>query len=206
MRTARWLCLAALLVQLGCSTEPQGTRAFDADGDGVLDSHDCEASNPATWRTVGIYRDEDGDGVGTGDLVVACVGDLLPTGWAPIPGDCAPLDPLHFRHLTLIMVDRDGDGFTVPEAADLCLGAEDPPGWLLASGHTDCDDGDAARDRWAVLYPDADGDGLGVGPRTIDCIGAVRPAGLARAGLDGDDADPAVGRTFDDDDLQRLLD
>jgi hypothetical protein len=134
------------------------------------------------------------------------MGAVAPAGWSLQGGDCAPTDPLAWRHVTQVHADRDGDGATVAEAVDLCVGAGAVPGDVTASLLPDCDDADPTLATWTALYPDADGDGVGVGPRAIACLGATRPAGFALAGLDGDDADPAVGRTFDDDDLRRLLD
>jgi hypothetical protein len=198
------LGLAALVLGAACvhsSGEP-----IDADGDGVPAALDCDDANPATFRLVTTYPDADGDGYGVGGGSLACIGDAPPAGFALVGGDCAPASALAWRQVTSLPVDRDGDGVTAREAVDLCLGEAAPPPYLAVDAGTDCDDADPARWRWVVLYADRDGDGIGAGPRDLRCLGEALPAGFVRPGLDGDDADPTVGRTFDDDELLRLLD
>jgi hypothetical protein len=64
----------------------------DFDGDGRTgmcgDVTDCDDNDESVWDEVTAYVDEDGDGFGTGDGEVLCIGDELPEGYAESAGDC----------------------------------------------------------------------------------------------------------------------
>jgi hypothetical protein len=112
-------------------------------------------------------------------------------------------DPSKFQTLAYSFVDKDGDGFTVASAGQLCTAGTLPAGYLAAANGNDCDDGDATRWRFVVLYPDTDGDGVGAGARSVPCLGAAIPAGQSIFGDDADDGNAAVA--VDDDDIEDMF-
>ncbi len=201
MRTARWLPLAAGLAA-ACGSSTRGP--VDADGDGVAAALDCDDSNPAVQATVVAYADADGDGVGAGPAFTLCTDGSAPAGYSLQGTDCAPGDPTRWR--AALFVDRDGDGYTAREPGAVCYGASLPDPYRAAASGNDCDDGDPALFRWAVLYRDQDGDGVGAPPRRMACLGASLPSGWVGRGYDPDDLDPAVVNDGYADEILRLID
>jgi hypothetical protein len=55
--------------------------------------NDCDDADPALFRWVILYRDQDGDGVGAGPRSISCLGATLPAGWTRIGSDVDDLDP-----------------------------------------------------------------------------------------------------------------
>lgn len=202
MRIARWsVALAAGVAIAACSGA--ATSNPDRDGDGHAAATDCDDGDPAVHAGVIAYADADGDGFGAGAPVALCTDGNVPAGYAVAGGDCASQDPAAWR--TLDLVDRDGDGRTATDVP-ICVGASAPEPYREMASGNDCDDANADLYRWIVAYRDQDGDGLGAGVRSILCLGAALPSAWSSVGGDGNDADPAVGRTFTDDDLARILD
>jgi hypothetical protein len=145
-----------------------------------------------------VYRDTDGDGVGTGPAELRCSGASPEPRYATTGTDCATLDATRWRMLAYAHRDGDGDGATVPEAGQVCSGESLPPGYLtLASGH-DCDDTQASRQREWLLFPDTDADGVGAGSRETLCAGTTRPGGYVESGTDcaPDDSTRWQGLTY----------
>ncbi|MEZ4316834.1 MAG: putative metal-binding motif-containing protein [Myxococcota bacterium] len=165
----------------------------DQDCDGVID-------DDATFRTV--FRDADGDGVGTSTETDLVCGS--PSGWADIAGDCDDSDASRQPGIVdfcdgidqdcdgaidedaafaTYYEDSDADGFgTVDHIATTCDGP--PPAYVETAG--DCDDLDPT-----VILPswflDADGDGHGAGAPVQAC---VPPAQHVADSDDCDDTNP----------------
>ncbi|MFP2957943.1 hypothetical protein ACLEPN_08960 [Myxococcus sp. 1LA] len=178
------LCAGAAL-PAGYATLPQG--------------HDCDDADRSVHTNVLAWPDTDGDGVGEGDPVVRCTDGTRPTApWSAQGGDCAAEDATRWREVAYTHVDRDADGHTQPEAGSVCAGTSLPEPYFTQATGNDCDDADAARYRWVVLYPDADGDGVGASPRTIPCIGARTPSGFSFQGDDADDSDASIQEDAED--------
>ncbi len=152
---------------------------------------DCDDTSAARFRQVTVYVDADGDGDGAGSSSVACTAGAAPTGYSLNGTDCAPTDPTLRVALPYGYVDRDGDGQTVVESGALCANAPLPKPYATTATGLDCDDADAAKTHFAVIFPDADGDGVGGGQYVIECIGAALPVGYSPYGDDEDDGDPA---------------
>jgi hypothetical protein len=72
---------------------------------------DCDDANNGRWRRMAIYRDADGDDVGSGAALRQCMGDLPPSGYSLTGYD--PLD--------------DPNNSAAPLITTLVL-----DGWLLA--------------------------------------------------------------------------
>ena len=154
---------------------------------------DCDDLNATSYSTVRYYLDEDGDGVGAGDVQQACTNGQLPAGTVGKAGDCAPADPSLWQSRSNLYVDRDGDGATTAKTAVLCVGATLSAPYSFKASGNDCDDGDAGLTRYMALYPDEDGDGLGAWPYEVLCIGKDIPAGYSKYGDDANDHDPGIG-------------
>ena len=173
------------------SADAEGRGTNDGDGDGVASSSDCDDRNTAVWRTIGVFRDADLDGFGTGDALTRCIGGATPTGFAMASGDCADDDPLKFATLYYAATDRDFDTHLVASSGSICAGAALPRGYLAAvpsslpaDALVECDDADFAIWRMVALYDDVDGDGTGSGSFTVRCIGQHAPAGFSLLGYD----------------------
>ena len=190
--TPRWLWGAVLA--LACGSEPS-KRATDADGDGVIDTHDCDDTDPF----VGDRRDDqDCDGVsriddcddsqaaaGSRSLDADCDGHVVDT-------DCDDFDPTSDTRAE----DADCDGYRTADDCDDTdeqIPAEDADCDGLRTA-VDCNDTDASQPS-----EDADCDGartaddcddtdplLGDRASDADCDGAVTAA-------DCDDTSPDVG-------------
>jgi hypothetical protein len=191
-----WMVLALALggAQLGCdggTTEPNPNG--DSDGDGVVDSEDCDDTSNQRWKQVRVYKDVDNDGHGFGSVVTLCTGDTLPGGYAAAADDCAPQDATRWRLPDdFIYADRDGDGVASATPLKLCVGAGLPSGYkaALAEGEDDCDDADAKVWTRRALYGDWDGDGFPGGVSTQRCVGATLPAGTSETATDCAPEDP----------------
>ena len=185
----------------------------DDDGDGFAACEDCDDGDPATHpdadeRCDGIdnncdgdtdgndaldpsvwYRDDDGDGVGTGAERPACD---VPDGYVGIDGDC-----------------DDADATRSPSETEVCNGQDDDCDGLV----------DPATSTDATLwYDDADNDGFGdLGASTVACDApagtvtdnqdcddneaSVSPAAIERCDIDNVDED--CNGLSDDDDAGR---
>ncbi|NMO22014.1 hypothetical protein HPC49_37920 [Pyxidicoccus fallax] len=177
-----WLALALLLA--GC---PGGTKGpdtgVDSDDDGVVDAEDCAAWSKERWRTLEVFRDEDGDGLGAGGTRLQCIGERPPVGWALTAGDCADGDASRWREVPGLYPDRDGDGATAPGPVTGCVG-DSLGGFHSQPGPEDCDDTDGRYQQTARAWRDLDGDGHGSDTSVTYCLGARLPAG--HVALEGD--------------------
>ena len=172
------LLLRALAVG-GCPTTPD---LVDTDGDGVLDSSDCDPDDadvyPAAPDEFGDDVDQNCDGIDGYDAD----GD----GWAASPGpDCNDSDPtIHPDAVEIAdnFVDEDCDG------ADLICDADGDGALAEACGGDDCDDLSAT---CSVPGDCADGDGDGVRLCDGDCDDAAPDVypGAPDAPADGVDSD-----------------
>lgn len=189
-----------LLVGLlaGCGGEGQSRleelfTTVDQDGDGYTLLEDCDDQNASFWRVASSLIDADLDGLGAGQPVEVCRGDVLPAGYSDNDGDCDDSSADHYRLLPFGAADRDGDGYRSHESGEVCSGVELAEGFFEApDGLADCDDLDVARWRFATTYADGDGDGIGSGPGTVSCIGANAGSGHSLYGYDplDDPSDP----------------
>jgi hypothetical protein len=134
--------------------EFQGTRVTrDGDGDGVVgvwlvgcggeaqsvpDSEDCDDADPTRARKQ--FRDADGDGVTTGNVV--CLPYPTPgyQTYASYPGDCDDTAP---DRQVIAFADADGDGYgDLNNQRCVAKASPQPPGLSIDAG--DCNDGDPA--------------------------------------------------------------
>ncbi|WP_164015851.1 hypothetical protein [Pyxidicoccus trucidator] len=175
-----WLALVLAVVglQAGC-TDGDGTRdGGDSDGDGTADSVDCAAHSAERWRNLDGFRDDDGDGVGTGPVTPLCIGGALPQGWALKAGDCDDVDSTRWRRVEGLHPDLDGDGATAQGPVTGCVG-NSVDGYQEQPGAPDCDDTDARYQQSTTGWLDSDGDGVGSGQSVSYCLGARPPPGYA---------------------------
>jgi len=141
-------------------------NGIDDDCDGDIDGDDSNLAADQTW-----FRDDDGDGYGTGDQgLLTCE---PPEGTAPTNEDCDDDDP-----------DRN------PDAEEVCNGRDDNCDRLV-------DEDDPSLDPASLntYYVDADGDGAGDedDPGIEACV-SPDPE-LVTTGGDCDDNDPAPSPT-----------
>ena len=119
--------------------------AFDAcDGR----DEDCDGDVDENAQVTAWYTDEDGDGAGVGDPVLACA---RPEGTGPLPNDCAPADPARY----------EGQPERCNGVDDDCDDALDEGGDALCStgGATGaCTDGECVLFDCAAPFFDCDGD------------------------------------------------
>jgi hypothetical protein len=168
--------------------------------------NDCDDTSADVYQGLQGYPDEDGDGVGAGTAATFCTSGALPPGQSPQGDDCAPSDARSWQRLSYQYVDADGDGRTVPSSGAVCTGSTLPLPYLTRATGNDCDDADAARFLWRVLYPDKDGDGVGVPPRVVLCLDdGPAPPGYSIYGFDPDDSKPGVTFPPEDPALEVLL-
>jgi hypothetical protein len=175
----------------GYSNSPQG--------------NDCDDASSTMHQSLLVYGDGDGDTVGAGEAVAFCTDGSVPAGYSRSGSDCAPDDSLRWQVLTYAHVDADWDGHTTPAAGQLCTGSALPPPYFAGASGNDCNDADAARFHWRVLYPDADGDGVGASPRVVPCLGTEMPTGHSIFGFDPDDTDPGRWEPADNSDVELIL-
>ncbi len=198
MRTLPLLLSLGLCLTLttGCGDpddkDDTGVEEVDADGDGFIDTEDCDDDNAdinpdadevcngvdddcddatdeddavdaSTW-----YADVDGDGYGDADATaVACV---APSGYIEDASDC-----------------DDGDDAVNPDADELCNGVDDD-----CDGDTDEDDALDA----STWYADTDSDGYGDAAATA--VACEVPSGYLDDDTDCDDTDAAVNPVADE--------
>ncbi len=128
--------LALMLLAAACqqpeSTPDKGDQAADRDGDGYLDSVDCDDRDPEVTTATTWYADEDGDGYG--DPQTSTTACQRPAGYVADATDCddASADIRPGVSERCDGIDNDCDGAIDEEAADL-----------------------------STWYADADGDGYG---------------------------------------------
>jgi len=216
MRTmrSRSAVLSGLLLCAGCpgpfsEPTPQAGDDLDADGDGWVDSEDCDPANPdvhpgATERCNGI--DDDCSGAPSDDEA-----DEDGDGHRPCAGDCADDDPERHPETEELCngVDDDCDGellqFEDPGAPTPDL---DEDGWTVCDG--DCDDEDSTRSPGtpeaacngvdddcdgALSEDETDADLDGWMPCTGDCnddVAAAHPGGTEQADRADDDCNGVV--------------
>jgi hypothetical protein len=112
-------------------------KGQDRDMDGYYDG-DCDDNNANLWQLLPGYLDSDGDGFGSGNLIMVCSGESLPVGYSEIGGDCddtinsvnpngteVAYDGLDNDCSNGDLADVDGDGFNA-----------------VIVGGTDCNDSD----------------------------------------------------------------
>src|SRR5205823_1265450 len=138
----------------------------------------------ATHRSWAVYRDGDGDGFGVGALTTLCAGDVVPTGYSALEGDCDDGNATVWKSLAYSFRDADGDRYTVAAAGQLCTNGSLPAGYGNAANGADCNDGNAAVWRNWSVYQDGDGDGVGAGAILAICANDTQPAGYASGGGD----------------------
>jgi hypothetical protein len=114
----------------------------DADGDGVLETEDCDDSDPTVQEPYDYFVDDDGDGFGVGASTTTC--GELPPGAASESGDC-----------------DDGNSDVYPYAPERCDGIDQ-----------DCDGTiDENPEDGVSGYVDSDGDGFGDPGNTVFSCG-----------------------------------
>ena len=138
----------------------------DADGDGVLETADCDDTDPTVQEPYDYFVDDDGDGYGVGASTTTC--GELPPGAASEAGDCdddnADVYPYAPERCDGIdqdcdgtidenpedgvsgYVDSDGDGFGDPGNSVYTCGGETG----IVANADDCDDGNRS------VYPGAE--------------------------------------------------
>ncbi len=183
------LTLLALMLVVGCVANPEeqksGLGVEDADGDGFYAGDDCDDEDPAVnpeadERCNGVdddcdgvvdedavdaalwYQDEDQDGFGWNDAVLASCEQ--PSGYVADPSDC-----------------DDGDSQTHPGADEWCDGVD-----------RDCNgvvDDDYALDA-LTWFADSDADGFG--DASVSQPACEQPSGYLNDGTDCDDGDASI--------------
>lgn len=149
-----------------------------------------ETTTPCTDVT--IYADADGDHVGAGDPIAACLDDPAhpPFGLAATAGDCNDHDPNVVDPIQGY-ADADGDHVTVTTPTPFCAAAL-PAGYVADVSGNDCNDHDPTVSIPQTYYPDTDGDGYGaMGAGTAFCTTST-PSGYGLDGSDPNDHDPAI--------------
>ncbi len=158
---------------------------------------DCDDTRADRWETASLYRDTDGDGIGSGLLEARCATTPMESGYSAYGTDCAPEDRTLWTMRDYYSRDEDKDGFWKATWAQVCSGSALPAGYSTGwASPSDCDDTNAtAHTSWTV-YPDTDNDGVGAGSSVTLCAGTTRPAGYAATSNDCDPEDNARWQNF----------
>lgn len=166
-----WFALGSCSGAADCDDGSGGCGAgcFPGNGPDVCDKddQDCDGvsdEDPPLW-----YYDGDGDGYGDVGTTMAVCNE--PENYAPLAGDCAPTDGMHWDDCGAC-IDADGDD----RGTSCDLG-------------NDCDESTAALYAATLLYEDLDRDGIGSNVTEELCLGASRPVGYVPYTGDCDDAE-----------------
>ncbi|MGM1057408.1 MAG: GEVED domain-containing protein [Bacteroidota bacterium] len=150
----------------------------------VINSDDCNDTDPDIGNGLTWYADKDGDGFGDpGDTITACD---QPEAFVDNADDCNDNDAF-INPETIWYADKDGDGFGDPNNS---LTVCNQPEGFLKNGD-DCDDTNAEITAGTTWYADNDGDGHG--DPTTGVTACEQPVGNVANNDDCDDTDPAVG-------------
>lgn len=125
-----------------------------------------------TCNCVSGYRDKDGDGYTTAEVLDTC-GMELPAYYKTTPSaspDCNDDDSTRWQYFNCYP-DRDRDTYTTAaEAACKATSCTSPPDLFLgAASGNDCDDTNPAVWQLLTCYQDNDGDGYGEGTAVPAC-------------------------------------
>lgn len=152
---------------------------------------DCDDTSAEAWQLAITYKDEDDDGVGTGEARVQCIGHSAPQFSSMLDSDCDDTDSERWDMKFFQGRDKDLDGFFVKEVNELCVGSNQLEEFTLDAPtlmNIDCDDTDQSVWRNQIGYTDGDADGFGTGNGNTYCIGNSLAANLAPNDTDCDDA------------------
>lgn len=129
-----------LLLSAGCNNDTMLVKEGeqDNDGDGVIQSDDCDDNNPEVGLPTDWYEDADGDGYGNANSALEglCASEV-PAGYVDNSDDCDDADET-INPETPWHVDADQDGYGGETTTQSC---EQPQGYIAENG--DCNDGDA---------------------------------------------------------------
>jgi hypothetical protein len=164
----------------------------------VVNSIDCDDTNPAINPTTTWYKDVDGDGYSDGTTITQCArpsGYKLSSELTATSGDCDD-DNAALNPATVWYKDADNDGYSDGSTIIRCTR---PTGYKLSSELTsisgDCDDNDATLNPATVWYRDADNDGYSDGTIITQCarpVGYKLSAELTESNVDCDDNNPTL--------------
>jgi len=159
----------------------------DFDNDNVVTSLDCNDKDITVWNNLTLYKDLDGDGVGTGFAESICSA-TAPTGYVATSNvDCNDNDKTVFANQTYYK-DLDGDGVGTGVAESICSATA--PAKYTTNSQVDCNDNDNSVSATKVYYTDADGDGQGFGaPQNLCKITAPTNYSVNNTDLNDNDFD-----------------
>jgi len=160
----------------------------------VLDSTDCDDTDPQRFQRLSAYRDADNDTHCAGMTAqMVCVGASLPSGLSNRCVDYADCDDNNGMVYAVVRAYRDADNDTHcanNTPMEFCAGTSVPAGYRQAcADYTDCDDTNAMRYQNLSATTDMDGDRHCVGNAQMVCSGATLPAGLTANCIDRSDCD-----------------
>lgn len=177
------------------SNLPQGYYSSPVDVSAV----DCNDTDANVWQSIGLFADNDSDGIGAGNSISSCVGNSLPAGLSVTGTDCDDTNVSIWQTVTYQSIDADGDSVKIDLAGDLCTNGTLPEGYFTDSLNgepSDCDDTDAQIWRNVGLYIDNDLDGVGAGSLSEPaCIGDTPAPGLSVTGTDCNDTNVSIWQT-----------